>query len=96
MTEYRLRPAARSDLERIWHETRSDWSERQADAYVEQIFGAFAVLAEFPMSGKDASDIRAAYRQQRCGAHVIFYRPETYGVEIVRVLHGRMLAELHL
>ena len=96
MPEFRLRPAARIDLESIWHDTCSDWSQRQADAYIGRLFDAFVTLAEFPLAGKAADDIRPGYRQQRCGSHVIFYRQQDFGVEIVRILHGQMLAELHL
>ncbi|KPP80441.1 MAG: type II toxin-antitoxin system toxin component ParE1 [Oceanicaulis sp. HLUCCA04] len=96
MAEFRLSPAAITDLEGIWHDTCSDWSEQQADAYIGQLFDAFAAMAEFPLAGKAADDIRLGYRRQRCGSHVIFYRPQDFGVEIVRILHGQMLAQLHL
>lgn len=95
VAEFRLRPAARNDLEIIWQNSVESWSVGQADAYIALLFDAFNVAAGFPLAGQDASDIRAGYRQRACGSHVIFYRPQEYGVEIVRVLHGRMLPGEH-
>ncbi|MGY6663314.1 MAG: type II toxin-antitoxin system RelE/ParE family toxin [Glycocaulis sp.] len=95
MAEFRLRPAARADLEGIWQDTAERWSAQQAETYISLLFDAFAGLAEFPLSGQDASDIREGYRQRLCGSHAIFYRPQTYGVEIVRVLHSHMLPDAH-
>lgn len=96
MAEFRLRPAARRDLEVIWRETVRRWSPDQADAYIALLFDAFDAAAAFPLAGQDASDIRPGYRRRACGSHIIFYRPQDYGIEIVRVLHGRMLADGHL
>ncbi|WP_439634146.1 type II toxin-antitoxin system RelE/ParE family toxin [Glycocaulis sp.] len=95
MAEFRLRPAARADLEGIWRDTAERWSVQQAETYISLLFDAFAALADFPLSGQDASDIREGYRQRLCGSHAIFYRPQTYGVEIVRVLHSHMLPDAH-
>jgi toxin ParE1/3/4 len=95
VAESRLRPAARLDLERIWQDTAERWSQQQAETYISLLFDAFAALADFPLAGQDASDIREGYRQRVCGSHVIFYRPEGYGVEIVRVLHSHMLPDAH-
>lgn len=96
MAEFRLRPAARADIEAIWADILAAWSEEQADAYVEGLFSAFVSLAEFPLAGKAIDDVRPGYRSKPCGSHVIFYRVQSYGVEIVRLLHAHMLAELHL
>ncbi|MCC5981964.1 MAG: type II toxin-antitoxin system RelE/ParE family toxin [Oceanicaulis sp.] len=95
MAEFRLRPAARIDLENIWQDTAARWSQRQAETYVSLLFDAFDAAAEFPFAGQDASDIREGYRQRLSGSHVIFYRPQDYGVVVVRVLHGHMLPDAH-
>lgn len=95
MAEFRLRPAARIDLEGIWQDTAERWSAQQAETYISLLFDAFAALADFPLSGQDASDIREGYRQRLSGSHVIFYRPQDYGVEIVRVLHSHMLPDAY-
>jgi toxin ParE1/3/4 len=34
--------------------------------------------------------VRTGYRGSRVGAHVIFYREVTEGIEVVRILHQRM------
>lgn len=96
MADYRIRPRARIDLEEIWAYTAETWSEAQADKYVGRLFTAFEQLAENPNLGRDASVVRPGYRQYTTGRHVIFYRPEPAPIDIVRVLHDRMLPDRHV
>ena len=37
-----------------------------------------------------------AYRKYGAGSHVLFYRSVKAGIDIVRILHGRMDFEQHL
>jgi toxin ParE1/3/4 len=39
--------------------------------------------------------VRAGYRKYPGGSHVLFYRPATDGVDIVRILHQQMDFDRH-
>jgi toxin ParE1/3/4 len=90
MAEYKLAPRAERDLEEIWRYTAGQWSVEQAETYVDSLIDAMEALAEHPLRGRAAEDIRPGYRRQNAGAHIIFYEPKDYGVAIIRVLHQRM------
>jgi plasmid stabilization system protein ParE len=55
----------------------------------------FRSLAQFPTLGRSCDDIRPGYRKYAEGAHVIFYREVDGGIEIARILHGRMDLDRH-
>lgn len=96
MAKYRLRPLAYADLEEIWNYSAETWGMRQADSYLQILFEALESLAQSPLLGRNASDIREDYLQLRVQKHVVFYRVADEEIEIVRVLHERMLFDLHL
>jgi toxin ParE1/3/4 len=92
---YRLSPLAEADLEDIRSHTFEAWSPEQADRYLRDLISAFEDLAAGRKSGRRA-DIRQGYFKQTAGAHVIYFRRSDRWIDVVRVLHGRMDAELHL
>ena len=92
---YRLTPLAQADLEDIWVYTFKKWSAAQADRYLRDLIAAFDDLATGRKVGRPA-DIRAGYLKHGVGAHLIYFRSSSEGVEVVRVLHGRMDADRHL
>lgn len=97
MTSVRLTPAAQADLSRIWDFTVTRWGERQAETYIGTIRDTALDLAHGRKPGQAAEYIRAGYRKQYVGSHVLFYRAvEQGGIEIVRILHERMDAPAHL
>lgn len=96
MAEYRLTPAAEGDLEAIWTYTLQKWSAEQADRYIDTLTDAFAELAQSPKSAPACDQIRPGYRRRSIGRHVIYFRPTTYGIVVVRILHDRMDAQGHL
>jgi toxin ParE1/3/4 len=96
MSRYTLSPRARVDIEEIWNYTESRWSRDQAEIYVRQIKTAIETVASDPSRGRPCDDVRAGYRKYLVGSHVLFYRMTPGGVDIVRVLHGRMDFERHL
>ena len=49
-----------------------------------------------PSLGRACDDIRTGYRRYAEGSHTIFYREAGGGIEIVRILHGRMDPDRHL
>lgn len=96
MPEFRLKPEAEDDLAAIWRWTRAQWSPAQADAYNDLLTDAMKMLADDPARGQSVSDVSAGLWRRRCEGHVIFYRPATHGIDVVRVLHGRMDFPSHL
>ncbi len=46
--------------------------------------------------GISRSDIRKNYRSIQINHHVIFYRYDNSVIEVIRLLHERMLLERHL
>jgi toxin ParE1/3/4 len=90
MGDYRLAPAAERDLEKISRHTREQWGADQADLYTDILIGAFEALAHSPNTAPACDHIRAGYRRQMAGRHMIYFRPTDYGVAIVRIPHDRM------
>ena len=96
MASFRLRQRADADLISIWHWTHDKWSPSQADEYIDSLTAMMAMLADDPTRGRAADTVSPGLYRMNCQAHVIFYRRVSEGVEIVRVLHGRMNLPRHL
>jgi toxin ParE1/3/4 len=96
MAEYRLTPAAEQDLETIWTYTRHQWGVEQADQYIDTLTAMFAGLAHSPGISTACDQIRPGCRRRRVERHIIYFRVTIYGIAVVRILHERMAAPLHL
>lgn len=94
--EYRLRPKAKEDMEALWRFSLSRWGIDQTNRYIDEITSAFELLANSPKVGVVCENIRERYRKHPVFRHVIYYREAGFGIDIVRVLHDRMLASSHL
>ena len=91
MFEYRILPAADRDLREIWSYTALQWSEIQADLYLNEIFDCMEAIALNPHIGQQVDWVRGGYRRRVVRSHSLFYRVAPDGVpEIIRILHGRM------
>ena len=96
MPGFNLSPAARADLEHIWHYTEKHWSKAQAERYARGIQAACIALSNGTKAGWPADDIRPGYRKAAVGSHVMFSRMREDTVEIIRILHQRMDIERHM
>jgi len=96
MAEYRLYPAAESDLEAIWIHTCQEWSVDQAERYIDEITMALSELAQSPKIAPACDQIRLGYRRYIVERHAIYFRVTAYGIAVVRILHDRMDAARHL
>ena len=96
MAEYRLAPKAVEDMEAIWLYSFKNWSAEQADSYIDDLTRAFEFLAQNAKAGVACDDIREGYRRYTVKSHMIFYCEAVSGVEVMRVLHVRMLPSLHV
>lgn len=96
MPGFRLTKAASRDLLGIGRYTRERWGEEQCRRYLASLDGRFHALARHPRSGRACDKLRPGYWFFPEGKHVIFYRMGEEGVEVIRILHERMLPTLHL
>ncbi|EAZ99032.1 type II toxin-antitoxin system RelE/ParE family toxin [Marinobacter sp. ELB17] len=97
MPNFKLSRKAKADLKSIALYTESEWGRGQRNHYILQFDHCFHLLGENPNLGQVCDQISAGYRQYPQGSHIIFYRLSTEGVaEIIRILHKRMLPEVHL
>jgi toxin ParE1/3/4 len=88
VSEYRLRPRAIADLDEIWDYTASTWSEAQAERYLLGLRDALALLSARPELGRARNDLHPGLKVANYSKHLIFYLPEAWGIDVVRVLHG--------
>ena len=95
---YKISKEAENDLENIWLYTFEEWSENQADYYLDLIFDEFEYLSRYPQSGKDYGHVRKGYLKSRVKAHFIFYRLNLKEdqIEIIRILHQQLDLDSHL
>jgi toxin ParE1/3/4 len=56
----------------------------------------FDTLANSPKTAQACDDIRTGYRRKSVLQHVIYFRITSYGIAVMRILHGRMDAPRHL
>lgn len=96
MAEYRLSPAAQRDLDGVFDYTLAQWGLTQALRYTDLVEAACANLARAPHQAQGCADIRPGYRRRGVEQHVIYFRPTSYGIAIIRILHQRMDAARHL
>ena len=80
-------PRAKSDLVEIWDYIAED-SEARADAFIDRIDKKFRTLAQRPGMGRLRDELAVDLRSFPVGRYVIFFRPLSNGVNIVRVLHS--------
>lgn len=90
MADYRLTPAAKSDLIDIWNYTVNTWGEVQAEKYLLEIQTALEHLAANPEIGKQRPEIAIGYYSFPVEKHMIFYLCSNGFIDIIAVLHGRM------
>lgn len=87
-TRYRLTPQASTDLETIWVYTRERWSERQADAYIDDLAHCFDRLVAMPLMARERTEFTPPVRIHPHRRHLIIYRVEEDVVAVLRVVGG--------
>ena len=91
MGKYQLTNLGVRDLSDIWNYTFDNWTERQADAYYEQLVNTFESIASNPDQGRNYDGIRADLYGFKVNRHIVSYRIISNElVEITRILHERM------
>jgi len=82
-----IRPQAFADLAEIWAYIAED-SPDYADAFADRIDRVFEALAGKPKMGCARPELSVGVRSFPVGRYVVFYVPQSNGIEVVRVLHG--------
>ncbi|MET0363444.1 MAG: type II toxin-antitoxin system RelE/ParE family toxin, partial [Sphingobium sp.] len=93
---YRLSPKAQRDLESIFDHSVKLWGLPQALRYTEQIEAACLHLAQAPQHSQNCDAIRPGYRRRTVEQHALYFRQESYGIAVIRILHQRMDPARHL
>ncbi|SEO20151.1 toxin ParE1/3/4 [Gemmobacter aquatilis] len=83
-----LRPAAEADLSEIWLHGADRWGVEQAERYADSLFAVFDLLADFPELARERREVTPPVRIHPSGSHLVLYRLEGQGIEIVRILHS--------
>jgi toxin ParE1/3/4 len=96
MPRFRLTERAKADLRAIGRYTQATWGREQRNRYLARLDACFHLLAREPHLGRACDEIRAGDRKYHVGRHLIFYRASPEGLEIIRILHDRMVIEMHL
>jgi len=65
-------------------------------SYLLQLDAGIQGLIDNPNIGKSCDGIRQGYRSIQINSHVIYYRVDADEIDVVRVLHERMLPDKHL
>ncbi len=87
---------AERDLDSIATYTIKHWGAVQADKYLALLQTACEEIIPQNLQHAGAVDGRPELSRWRCEHHVIFFRTRGTGIEIVRILHERMLPLSHL
>jgi toxin ParE1/3/4 len=95
MSQLRLTPKARTDLDAIWEYTVKHWGVEQAEAYLLSLGETMKLLANQPGLGRNIDDIREDYFKFPAASHIFIFRLQQNIVEIVRILHKSMDVERH-
>ena len=83
-----LRPAAKADLSEIWLHGADKWGVEQAERYSDSLLAVFDLLADFPELARERGEFTPPVRIHPSGSHLVIYRSERQGIEIIRVLHA--------
>lgn len=81
------RPRALEDLDAIWLYIAQNDIEA-ADRVISLFEEKSQILAHTPLIGRPCPELAPDLRRFPVKSYVIFYRPVSDGIEVVRVLHG--------
>ena len=87
LNSFRLSERAKSDLIAIYIDSVARFGNYQAEAYYAGLDRIFGLLADFPLMGQDAGDLRSGYRRFHFQSHIVFYSEGPEGVVIRSILH---------
>jgi toxin ParE1/3/4 len=92
---FRFSRRAEADLLEIGEYTLRTWGKAQTARYIAELEIVCQTLADNPALGRPCDHVRPGLRRMEHGKHVVFYRQGRTGILIFRILHQRMLPEMH-
>jgi toxin ParE1/3/4 len=95
MTTFKLTRRTEADLLNIGDYTLDRWGKEQTVRYLAQMEAGCQRLADQPFLGRACDRIRPGLHCMEVGGHILFYRPASEFVLIVRILHKSMLPARH-
>lgn len=96
MTRVRYTRDAEQDLLDIAQYTIETWGKAQAARYLDLLEQTCErILPEHGHLGRSIPK-RPSLRAWRCERHIVYFHESERGIEIVRILHERMLPENYL
>lgn len=95
-TTYKLRQAAIDDLREIGQYTLENYGKAQRDKYLNGLKERFELLGNNPNFGRSRDDVKAGYRCSTYDKHIVFYTTPGDAVEIIGILHKRMVPEQNI
>ena len=96
MTKLVISPQARRDINVIWDQSVGRWGAERTERYLRDLWRTLEMAAEDPRRGQSCNEIRAGYFKIKVTSHVAFYRLTPGGIDVVRILHGRMDFDKHM
>ena len=81
INEYRLSPAAKSDLDGIW--------DYMAATYVRGLGETLTMLVRHPEMARERKEIDPPVRLHPYRSHLIIYRVESEYLTVIRIVHAR-------
>ena len=94
--KYRLARSALRDLAQIGQYTRTTWGEEQARNYRDALKARFVWLTRNKSVWRRREEIGEGLYTYSEASHLIVFREYSYGIDILRVLHGRMDLRRHV
>lgn len=95
MPKLRFSRLAERDLLSLGAYTLRTWGSAQTARYLTDLEDCCRLLTGNPALGYTCDHVRPGLRCIENGRHAVFYREESSGVYVVRILHQRMLPERH-
>src|ERR1700687_2048800 len=92
---FRFSRRAESDLLSIGDYTIRTSGKAQAARYLGELEACCQTLSDNPALGRLCDEVRPGLLRLEHGKHVVFYRQERGVILVSRILHRRMLPELH-
>ncbi len=93
---FKLRRKVDNDLVNIYAFSVQEWGTARAEEYIRDINSVFHQLAGNPSLGREYHHIKSGLRAFNVVSHIVFYKPTSYGVAVIRVLHHAVDVPRHL
>ena len=88
MKRVQIVPLARADLHGVYDGIAAE-NPAAATAYLEGLDRLFRRLAQWPLSGRSRDTYRPGLRSAVYRRPLVFYRPTSFGISVLRVIHAR-------